>query len=892
MNTLKTNNTDTMLGKLFFKMLPVQILIAAIGSINSIVDGVVAGRFIDAQTVGVIGLYYAMVYIYSAVGGVLLGGTSVLCGKYIGRGEHDKTEGVFSLNLTIIFLFGAVFTLAGLVFPEKLALLLGVTEVLKESLVSYIIGYSFGILPLLLSQQLALFLQLEGQSLRSYVGLAFMTLSNIFLDILLVSILKMGAFGLALATTLSNTIYLIILASYYLTKRAQLRYGIRKIRWQDTPDLVKTGIPGALLVLCIALRWLVVNRVILDCAGNDGLSAMSAFNMVSGLYVAYCLGNGSVIRMLVSVFIGEEDRSSIKKIIKIVLTKGLLLSCFVAAALFFLAPVLTGFFFPDRTSNVYHLGYQIFAIYALIIPPILICQVFTNYLQAMGHRAFVNFQSVFDGFFSVVVPSLILAPFIGAMGVWLANVVGVFLTILTVPVYCVIYWRHIPKTVDECMFFKPDFGIPEEDSLALSIYAPGEATSASEEISRFCEKHSMGKKASYFSALCLEEMAVNVLEHGFNGGKKNNLSARIIYSGGTVMLRLKDDCKPFNPGEIASIVAPEDPYENIGIRMVYKIADDVNYQNMLGLNVLTISIKEENLLSMESIDFLLEKTLKKKNPELHKNFSNIAVTSQKLLTRYLAMFSGYPDHSDLHSLTVIDFSSRLIGQKQIEKLNADEIYILLAACYLHDVGMGIGEKDYEEFGEVLGRKSYFEEHPSDTKKQFIRAYHHEFSGLFIEKYASFFEFPSPEHAFAIKQVARGHRKTDLNDEKEYPVSYALPDGNTVCLPYLASIVRLADEIDVVSFRNSALLYDPDSLEFETDIIYARRTEAVKSMKITKESFILFAQTKDEDIREAIEKMVVKMQETLDYCRDIVNAKTDFKITQKKVELNYTSDTDE
>ena len=53
-------------------------------------------------------------------------------------------------------------------------------------------------------------------------------------------------------------------------------------------------------------------------------------------------------------------------------------------------------------------------------------------------------------------------------------------------------------------------------------------------------------------------------------------------------------------------------------------------------------------------------------------------------------------------MTVIDSCNRLIGEEQIQKLNADELYILLMASYLHDVGMGISEKDYEEFKDSLG----------------------------------------------------------------------------------------------------------------------------------------------------------------------------------------------
>ena len=35
---------------------------------------------------------------------------------------------------------------------------------------------------------------------------------------------------------------------------------------------------------------------------------------------------------------------------------------------------------------------------------------------------------------------------------------------------------------------------------------------------------------------------------------------------------------------------PEDPLKNIGIRMIGKLASDIDYKNNIGLNVLTITI--------------------------------------------------------------------------------------------------------------------------------------------------------------------------------------------------------------------------------------------------------------------------------------------------------------
>ena len=56
------------------------------------------------------------------------------------------------------------------------------------------------------------------------------------------------------------------------------------------------------------------------------------------------------------------------------------------------------------------------------------------------------------------------------------------------------------------------------------------------------------------------------------------------------MIRFKDDCRPFDPQERELMMTPEDPAKNIGLRIVFRIAKEHSYQNLLGLNVLTVKI--------------------------------------------------------------------------------------------------------------------------------------------------------------------------------------------------------------------------------------------------------------------------------------------------------------
>lgn len=280
-------------------------------------------------------------------------------------------------------------------------------------------------------------------------------------------------------------------------------------------------------------------------------------------------------------------------------------------------------------------------------------------------------------------------------------------------------------------------------------------------------------------------------------------------------------------------------------------------------------------------DYALERHLRDINPELHRRFTDAVFALQHILSNYKLIFPEFTDHTELHSLTVIDFCNKLIGD-QVRLMNADEIYCLLLGCYFHDTGMGISNKDYEEFLKIIDFGDYFETHDHDNKSRIIRDFHNEFSGCFIKKYADFFEIPSKEHLFAVVEISRGHRKTNLEDEKYYPIDYKLENGNTICLPYLSALIRLADEIDVSAARNPIILYDINKLKEEKQRMEMKKHIAVRDLTINENSFVVDIHTNEKEVFNELQILIGKMQKTLDNCREAVNGRTKFVITQEQV----------
>ena len=103
--------------------------------------------------------------------------------------------------------------------------------------------------------------------------------------------------------------------------------------------------------------------------------------------------------------------------------------------------------------------------------------------------------------------------------------------------------------------------------------------------------HILYRRRANYAGLAAEEMVVNVIDHGFTKDKKNHsVDVRVVCKNDEVILRIKDDCVPFDPKERNHLTEGGDAVSNVGIRTVYSIANDINYQNLFGLNVLTIRI--------------------------------------------------------------------------------------------------------------------------------------------------------------------------------------------------------------------------------------------------------------------------------------------------------------
>ena len=579
---------------MMIRLLPAQFLLAAVSSVNSIVCSLAAGNLLGAYTMSAVGLYLPVNMFLNAVIAMLQGGTAIQSGKYIGENAREQMQNAFSLNMIVSLLFSAVVTVVFLVLGTfNLTHLVTADPALQDTFGDYLRGQAVGVLPMVVGGQLSAFLSLENRQKVTTAATVSCVIVSLLANLVFLRVLNLGAFGLALSTSVGMWMFFAIQAVGFFGRRNGYRFSLslHGLRWNDLGTILKVGLPGAVNFGYQAVRGLILNRLILQYAGTDGLSAFAANDALLRLFWAVPFGMVAVGRMAFSVSVGEEDREALKAVMRAVMRRYVPLMVLVSASVILLAHPLTRLYYRNTSDPVYAMTVLGFRILPAAMPISVFTLNYACYGQTSGKLRLVHLLSLMNGLLSVVILSALLLPSMGMAGVDTAHVLSGVLQIIIILVYACIKKRGLPRSLDDLMAFPSDFGVPESEWINLTVRTMEDVISVSRTLEHFCLSRGTDRRRSCFAALAMEEMAGNIVRHGFSGSNSRQEAViRVTRKGNDLILRIRDNGRYLNPVERLQMMDPEDRVSNVGLRLARRCASEMQYQSILGLNVLTLRI--------------------------------------------------------------------------------------------------------------------------------------------------------------------------------------------------------------------------------------------------------------------------------------------------------------
>lgn len=245
------------------------------------VDALIVGQKIGAYAMAALGATEWITFIMFGVITGITQGCSVVISKYFGTKEQDKLEKSIYSTYIICITLAIFFTIIGqLVTYPALVLLNTPTEILEFSYLYLKILYA-GVPVTVFYNMLAAIMRALGNSRQPLNAMVIASISNILLDLLFISVFRMGIAGAAYATVLAQ-----LLASLYcllFIRRSQM-YQLGASNKTLSKDLLKEqitlGLPMGAQNLITSVGGLIVQAT----ANSFGVLFVTGYAAANKLY--------------------------------------------------------------------------------------------------------------------------------------------------------------------------------------------------------------------------------------------------------------------------------------------------------------------------------------------------------------------------------------------------------------------------------------------------------------------------------------------------------------------------------------------------------------------------------------------------------------------------------
>ncbi|MGL5766997.1 MAG: MATE family efflux transporter [Sarcina sp.] len=335
----------------------------------------------------------------------------------MGQKKMHKVNSIFTSSLVGAIFICICINILSYFFMNQICYALGASSetfpYVKEY-VSIILNFNW---IFIVSNVLNVFIRSDKAPRLSMLSIIITNLANIILDYIFIYPLNMGMRGAAMATTIAQAIGVIVLLKHFFRPSNSLHIEFKAINIRYIYRIAVNGMPSFITELSAGFVILVFNNVILQIAGNIGVSAYGIIANVALIFLAVFNGISQGMQPLVSVNHGAGKKERVQKLFratfKVALISGII---FCAIGLIFPTQIID--VFTSQRGEIISITVTGLRIYFLAFILMGVNIVSISYLQAMERNKVSFLFSLFRGLILMIILVLILSKTFGLIGVW------------------------------------------------------------------------------------------------------------------------------------------------------------------------------------------------------------------------------------------------------------------------------------------------------------------------------------------------------------------------------------------------------------------------------------------------------------------------------------------
>lgn len=365
-------------------------------------------------------------------------GGSALVSKTLGEGDKKKANQYFSMLIYVLIIVGTILTIIGMPLMGPASILLGADETMLQDCIIYGRTLLVFLVPFVLQNAFQSFLVVAEKPTLGLIISILSGVTNMVLDWLLVYVFKMGLYGAALATGISQVVGVIIPIIYFLIPNdSPLRLTKAKFELKAITQTCINGSSEMLTNLSMSLVNILYNLQLMKYAGSDGVVAYGIIMYVSfifvGTFLGYSIGTAPIIGYHYGAQNTDELKSLLKKSLKLIAITSIVMTIIAEISSKLLASIFVSY--DTELLKMTTTAIQLFSISFII----------------NGFNIFTSsfFTALNDGLVSAVlsflrtlifqVATILIIPLIwGLNGIWFAVVIAELLALIVSIIFLIV----------------------------------------------------------------------------------------------------------------------------------------------------------------------------------------------------------------------------------------------------------------------------------------------------------------------------------------------------------------------------------------------------------------------------------------------------------------------
>ena len=396
--------------------------------VYNLVDSIVVGKYVGADALAAVGATGSLNFLFFSLCIGLTGGIDIVISQHFGAGDDINVRRTIFNSIYIIATTGLIMSLLGILLARPILIWLHTPANILDDAVIYMQIASGGILAVAAYNCISSILRALGDSKTPLIFLIFASFINVALDLLLVIHFNLGVKGVAYATIIAQVmaavgslIYAIRSNPYFRIRKDEMLYD--KV---IAHKCYRLGLPLAIQSSLIAISCVALQSVV-NTFGSLVVAAFTATSRIEQLVQQPFNSLG----MALSTFTGQNMGAG-----KLDRVKSAFLRSVFLVALFSL--VMLGLFYTFGNNimmvfvsdtDVIAFGTNALKITSWFYFALGMIYIVRGLLNGAGDAVYAMINGGVEVAGRIIFANtLILIPFIGKWGVWLATALTWFIT--------------------------------------------------------------------------------------------------------------------------------------------------------------------------------------------------------------------------------------------------------------------------------------------------------------------------------------------------------------------------------------------------------------------------------------------------------------------------------